>query len=62
MAALTDILWTAGEGQKATICLVSNDTYWTPSIDYKVDNFTERVSKVLFFFFFFAREDRPASL
>nr|XP_056706367.1 inactive ubiquitin carboxyl-terminal hydrolase MINDY-4B [Euleptes europaea] len=49
VAALTDILWTAGEGQKATICLVSNETYMTPSIDYKVDNFTERVQLFDFF-------------
>ncbi|XP_077204801.1 inactive ubiquitin carboxyl-terminal hydrolase MINDY-4B [Paroedura picta] len=47
--ALTDILWTAGEGQKATICLVSHNTYWTPSIDYKVDDFTERVRLFDFF-------------
>ncbi|KAJ6669431.1 hypothetical protein lerEdw1_008240, partial [Lerista edwardsae] len=43
-AALADILWTAGERQKATICLVTSDTYFNPSIDYKVDYFTERVS------------------
>uniref|UniRef100_A0A670INI5 MINDY family member 4B n=1 Tax=Podarcis muralis TaxID=64176 RepID=A0A670INI5_PODMU len=44
-AALADILWVAGEGQKATVCLVTSDTYFTPSIDYKADHFTERVSK-----------------
>ncbi|XP_015275102.1 PREDICTED: protein FAM188B2 [Gekko japonicus] len=49
VAALTGILWTAGEGQKATICLVSNDTYWTPSIDYRMDNITERVRLFDFF-------------
>ncbi|XP_061493019.1 inactive ubiquitin carboxyl-terminal hydrolase MINDY-4B [Rhineura floridana] len=40
--SLVDILWTAGDGQKATVCLVTNDTYFTPSIDYKEDHFTER--------------------
>ncbi|XP_048362440.1 inactive ubiquitin carboxyl-terminal hydrolase MINDY-4B [Sphaerodactylus townsendi] len=49
VAALTDILWKAGEGQKATVCLVTSDTYLTPSIDYKVDNFTERVQLFDFF-------------
>uniref|UniRef100_A0A6J0SRG7 Ubiquitin carboxyl-terminal hydrolase MINDY n=1 Tax=Pogona vitticeps TaxID=103695 RepID=A0A6J0SRG7_9SAUR len=48
-AALADILWRAGEGQKATICLVTRDTYFTPSTDYKVDHFTERVQLFDFF-------------
>ncbi|XP_042314462.1 inactive ubiquitin carboxyl-terminal hydrolase MINDY-4B [Sceloporus undulatus] len=48
-AALADILWTAGEYQKATVCLVTSDTYFTPSIDYKVDHFTERVQLFDFF-------------
>ncbi|XP_029473213.1 inactive ubiquitin carboxyl-terminal hydrolase MINDY-4B [Rhinatrema bivittatum] len=42
-AALTDILWTAGEGQKATVCLVSRNSHFTPTADYKADNFTERL-------------------
>uniref|UniRef100_A0A8C8VMD3 Ubiquitin carboxyl-terminal hydrolase MINDY n=1 Tax=Pelusios castaneus TaxID=367368 RepID=A0A8C8VMD3_9SAUR len=41
--SLGDILWTAGEEQKATVCLVTTDTYFTPTIDYTVDNFTERL-------------------
>nr|XP_028584320.1 inactive ubiquitin carboxyl-terminal hydrolase MINDY-4B [Podarcis muralis] len=48
-AALADILWVAGEGQKATVCLVTSDTYFTPSIDYKADHFTERVQLFDFF-------------
>ncbi|XP_060130462.1 inactive ubiquitin carboxyl-terminal hydrolase MINDY-4B isoform X5 [Zootoca vivipara] len=49
VAALADILWVAGEGQKATVCLVTSDTYFTPSIDYKADHFTERVQLFDFF-------------
>ncbi|XP_053166838.1 inactive ubiquitin carboxyl-terminal hydrolase MINDY-4B isoform X2 [Hemicordylus capensis] len=48
-AAVADILWTAGEGQKATVCLITSDTYFTPSMDYKVDHFTERVQLFDFF-------------
>lgn len=46
-AALAGILWAAGAAQKATICLVSDDTYIATTPDYSVDNFTERVSAVL---------------
>ncbi|XP_018119289.1 inactive ubiquitin carboxyl-terminal hydrolase MINDY-4B [Xenopus laevis] len=42
-AALADILWTAGAGKKATICLFTNDPYFTQGTDYKADNFTERL-------------------
>ncbi|XP_070610213.1 inactive ubiquitin carboxyl-terminal hydrolase MINDY-4B isoform X5 [Erythrolamprus reginae] len=42
-AALADILWTAGESQRATICLITDDTYFTANIDYEVDHFTEQV-------------------
>ncbi|XP_058890434.1 inactive ubiquitin carboxyl-terminal hydrolase MINDY-4B isoform X1 [Acipenser ruthenus] len=42
-AALSDILWSAGESQSGSVCLVSTDSYFTPSTEYKVDNFTERV-------------------
>ncbi|XP_041127049.1 inactive ubiquitin carboxyl-terminal hydrolase MINDY-4B-like isoform X2 [Polyodon spathula] len=42
-AALTDILWSAGDLQSGSVCLVSTDSYFTPSTEYKVDNFTERV-------------------
>ncbi|XP_066477623.1 inactive ubiquitin carboxyl-terminal hydrolase MINDY-4B [Tiliqua scincoides] len=48
-AALADILWTAGERQKATVCLVTSDTYFAPSVDYKVDHFTERIQLFEFF-------------
>uniref|UniRef100_A0A674I6K2 MINDY family member 4B n=1 Tax=Terrapene triunguis TaxID=2587831 RepID=A0A674I6K2_9SAUR len=47
--SLRDILWTAGEGRKATVCLVTTDTYFTPNIDYKVDNLTERLQLFEFF-------------
>uniref|UniRef100_A0A8D2JWZ0 Ubiquitin carboxyl-terminal hydrolase MINDY n=2 Tax=Theropithecus gelada TaxID=9565 RepID=A0A8D2JWZ0_THEGE len=42
-AALAGILWAAGAAQKATICLVSEDTYIASTPDYSVDNFTERL-------------------
>ncbi|XP_053316070.1 inactive ubiquitin carboxyl-terminal hydrolase MINDY-4B [Spea bombifrons] len=42
-AALTDILWMAGDGKKATICLITNDSYFTESTEYKTDSFTERL-------------------
>ncbi|ELK33874.1 Protein FAM188B2 [Myotis davidii] len=43
-AALAGILWVAGEAQKATICLVTEDTQVTSTPDYAGDNFTERFS------------------
>ncbi|XP_026081640.1 inactive ubiquitin carboxyl-terminal hydrolase MINDY-4B [Carassius auratus] len=42
-AALSDILWTAGEEQTATVCLVTSERCFTPHMDYKLDNFTERL-------------------
>ncbi|KAM4772421.1 inactive ubiquitin carboxyl-terminal hydrolase MINDY-4B [Rhinophrynus dorsalis] len=42
-AALVDILWTAGEGKRATVCLITGDSCFTDSTDYKSDNFTERI-------------------
>lgn len=42
--ALAGILWAAGEAQKATLCLITEDTYVTTTPDYSEDNFTERVS------------------
>lgn len=42
-AALADILWTAGEERTATVSLVTPDRCFTPHLDYKLDNFTERV-------------------
>ncbi|XP_036204393.1 inactive ubiquitin carboxyl-terminal hydrolase MINDY-4B [Myotis myotis] len=41
--ALAGILWVAGEAQKATICLVTEDTQVTSTPDYAGDNFTERL-------------------
>ncbi|XP_044148198.1 inactive ubiquitin carboxyl-terminal hydrolase MINDY-4B [Bufo gargarizans] len=42
-ASIVDILWTTGEMKRATICLITSDTYFTESPDYKTDNFTERL-------------------
>ncbi|EPQ06033.1 Protein FAM188B2 [Myotis brandtii] len=42
-AALAGILWVAGEDEKATICLVTEDTQVTSTPDYAGDNFTERL-------------------
>ncbi|XP_036393516.1 inactive ubiquitin carboxyl-terminal hydrolase MINDY-4B [Megalops cyprinoides] len=42
-AAMTDILWTAGEEQSATVSLVTSEYSFTPHLDYKLDNFTERL-------------------
>uniref|UniRef100_A0A8C4S4E7 MINDY family member 4B n=1 Tax=Erpetoichthys calabaricus TaxID=27687 RepID=A0A8C4S4E7_ERPCA len=47
-SALTDILWAAGECQQAIICLVTNDSYFSPNKDYKTDNFTERIQLFTF--------------
>ncbi|XP_067394997.1 inactive ubiquitin carboxyl-terminal hydrolase MINDY-4B isoform X2 [Emydura macquarii macquarii] len=47
--SLGDILWTAGEGRKATVCLVTTDAYFTPSTEYTIDNFTERLQLFEFF-------------
>eukprot|EP00062_Callorhinchus_milii_P016893 gi/632968683/ref/XP_007900659.1/ PREDICTED: protein FAM188B2-like [Callorhinchus milii] len=42
-SALTDILWMAGEGEKAVISLVTTDSHLPPSVDYKMDGYTERL-------------------
>ncbi|XP_078060103.1 inactive ubiquitin carboxyl-terminal hydrolase MINDY-4B [Mustelus asterias] len=42
-AALSDILWTAGEGIKSFVCLVTTECYFAPTIDYKTDSYTERL-------------------
>ncbi|XP_053456175.1 inactive ubiquitin carboxyl-terminal hydrolase MINDY-4B [Nycticebus coucang] len=42
-AAVAGILWAAGATQKATVCLVTEDTYVDPAPDYSVDDFTERL-------------------
>lgn len=42
-AALSDSLWLAGQELGATVTLVSEDYCITPHLDYKLDNFTEKV-------------------
>lgn len=42
-AALCDSLWSAGQEVGATVTLVSQDYCITPHLDYKLDNFTEKV-------------------
>ncbi|XP_067102375.1 inactive ubiquitin carboxyl-terminal hydrolase MINDY-4B isoform X1 [Osmerus mordax] len=42
-AALADILWAAGEERSAMVSLVTSDYCITPHLDYKLDNFTERL-------------------
>nr|XP_023415980.1 inactive ubiquitin carboxyl-terminal hydrolase MINDY-4B [Cavia porcellus] len=41
-SALAGILWNAGATQKATICLVTEDTYIASTPDYSRDDFTEQ--------------------
>ncbi|XP_057593782.1 inactive ubiquitin carboxyl-terminal hydrolase MINDY-4B [Hippopotamus amphibius kiboko] len=42
-AVLAGILWAAGAAQKATVCLVTEDTHVAPTPDYTGDGFTERL-------------------
>ncbi|XP_062037856.1 inactive ubiquitin carboxyl-terminal hydrolase MINDY-4B [Lepus europaeus] len=42
-AALAGILWAAGAAQKATVCLVTEDTYVASTLDRLGDDFTERL-------------------
>ncbi|XP_075720122.1 inactive ubiquitin carboxyl-terminal hydrolase MINDY-4B [Rhinoderma darwinii] len=42
-SSIADILWTTGGMKRATICLITSDSYFTESADYKTDNFTERL-------------------
>ncbi|ELR49755.1 Protein FAM188B2, partial [Bos mutus] len=42
-AALAGILWAAGAAQKATICLITEDTYVAPTPGYSGDGFSERL-------------------
>ncbi|XP_072581455.1 inactive ubiquitin carboxyl-terminal hydrolase MINDY-4B [Vulpes vulpes] len=42
-AALASIVWAAGAAEKATVCLVTEDTYVTSTPDYPGDDFTERL-------------------
>ena len=46
-AALAGILWAAGAAQKATLCLITEDTYVVPTPGYSGDGFSERVSALL---------------
>ncbi|KAG8445289.1 hypothetical protein GDO86_010176 [Hymenochirus boettgeri] len=41
--ALADILWTAGDSKRATVCLITSAQYFTQGADYKADNFTEQI-------------------
>ncbi|XP_075998042.1 inactive ubiquitin carboxyl-terminal hydrolase MINDY-4B [Genypterus blacodes] len=47
-AALSDSLWLAGEELSATVTLVTTDYCITPHLDYKLDNFTERLTLFMF--------------
>ncbi|XP_068001780.1 inactive ubiquitin carboxyl-terminal hydrolase MINDY-4B [Melanerpes formicivorus] len=42
-AALTELLWAAGGGGRATVCLVTTATHFVPCGDYRADSFTERI-------------------
>ncbi|XP_041796992.1 inactive ubiquitin carboxyl-terminal hydrolase MINDY-4B [Chelmon rostratus] len=52
-AALSDSLWLAGQEVSATVTLVTEDYCTTPHLDYKLDNFTERLQ----LFSFHKKED-----
>lgn len=43
-AALSDSLWLAGQELSATVTLVAENYCITPHLDYKLDNFTEKVA------------------
>lgn len=45
-AAISDSLWLAGQEERATVTLVTEDYCITSHLDYKMDNFTEKVSCV----------------
>ncbi|XP_074484740.1 inactive ubiquitin carboxyl-terminal hydrolase MINDY-4B-like isoform X2 [Sebastes fasciatus] len=47
-AALSDSLWLAGQEVSATVTLVTKDYCITPHLDYKLDNFTERLQLFTF--------------
>nr|XP_040034586.1 inactive ubiquitin carboxyl-terminal hydrolase MINDY-4B [Gasterosteus aculeatus aculeatus] len=50
---LADSLWLAGQESEATVTLVTQEYSITPHLDYKLDNFTERLQ----LFTFNAKED-----
>lgn len=41
--ALSESLWLAGQEVSATVTLVTEEYCITPHLDYKLDNFTEKV-------------------
>ncbi|XP_015224507.1 PREDICTED: protein FAM188B2-like [Cyprinodon variegatus] len=47
-AALSDSLWLAGQEERATVTLVTEDYCITPHLDYKMDNFTEKLQLFTF--------------
>ncbi|XP_067362352.1 inactive ubiquitin carboxyl-terminal hydrolase MINDY-4B isoform X1 [Channa argus] len=47
-AALSDSLWSAGQEVSATITLVAEDYCITPQLDYKLDDFTEKLQLFTF--------------
>ncbi|XP_027136554.1 inactive ubiquitin carboxyl-terminal hydrolase MINDY-4B [Larimichthys crocea] len=47
-AALSDSLWLAGQEVSATVTLVTEEYCITPHLDYKLDNFTERLQLFTF--------------
>ncbi|NXN08961.1 MIY4B hydrolase, partial [Indicator maculatus] len=42
-AALAQLLWAAGGGGRATVCLLTMATHFVPRGDYRADSFTERI-------------------
>ncbi|KAL2095731.1 hypothetical protein ACEWY4_007879 [Coilia grayii] len=52
-AALAGIMWSAGDEEAATVALVTSECCSTPLLDYKPDNFTEKLQ----LFHFVKRED-----
>ncbi|XP_017260588.2 inactive ubiquitin carboxyl-terminal hydrolase MINDY-4B [Kryptolebias marmoratus] len=47
-AALSDSLWLAGQEERATVTLVTEDDCIKPHLDYKLDNFTEKLQLFTF--------------
>ncbi|XP_077344301.1 inactive ubiquitin carboxyl-terminal hydrolase MINDY-4B isoform X1 [Lithobates pipiens] len=42
-ASLADIIWTTGAMKKAIVCLITDESYFSESPNYKTDNFTEKL-------------------
>ncbi|NXI57476.1 MIY4B hydrolase, partial [Chloroceryle aenea] len=47
--ALAELLWAAGGGRRAVVCLVTTAIHIVPSPDYKADTLTERLQLFEFF-------------